>query len=269
MQNDHSRSRLVTDDQPSPRKRKKAPPVAEVTAAEEAIGLRLREAYVDARSAFDTYLNGTLTRYTVPQLYDRGGGAVEVEGVVVEGKNAAPLWPKLARKFIALEIDPVEYTHCVFGYASDNHAKTAFGDHCPPEPNQLLSKTWLNYYRECELSDANGVLVKNALLNQASTAMREINFLHLCGKQTMLNSQYLVLLNPQLELSALFRYCLARELSEQNSEFDRIANLHERGAVIQFWSKRTQYLKHWRRLLPDDFVANARGLYTETFGKGT
>src|SRR5262245_4657934 len=131
------RDKLGAENRPSDKARKVA---SEYTDKELALAQVIREAYISARTAYDTMRHGVSTEYTPYRKYDHG------EEKFSDGKthNKKPVWPILARRFFNCEIEPRTYIFRLF---------ESIGVRKPPEPAELLSPANLERYRAYAQSD--------------------------------------------------------------------------------------------------------------------
>jgi hypothetical protein len=99
----------------------------------------VRAAYSLIRSLYETAKAGHPVVYIIPKLYDGKQGVETDDGVCLE-KDIPPLWPKLAKKFVTLEIDPEAYISIQFDARDIAHR--------PPEPNHLFSEQCLKHWEK-------------------------------------------------------------------------------------------------------------------------
>lgn len=211
----------------------------------------IRQVYIRERSAYESMVNGREIHWTVPKLYDgkpdlKIEDADEGEGVVEKGSQNT--WLDLARKFLAKKIDPEPYIR-------ESFDKMVLGK--PPEPRQLLSEAAIEHWEK--MKDKLEGEVETALTIQTRLAYSGITYLRPAHTE---NQAYtLVLRDEDLDLSPLFRYCLAVRLGRKEPEFLTIAAGCRMGAVLQFMRYEEAYLKHWSAWLPRGFQAKARRWY--------
>lgn len=227
-------------------KSKKGKPTAEEAAA---AARRLRAVYVHERSAFETMKLGERYRYRPPRRYD-GRPAVETDDGVVLEKAVKPAWLDLARHLADCGVTMLELFVEAQFHALAPTARA-------PEPLQLRTDACLSRYRDyVEGTEADVIL---ELKLQTGLAADRITFLQLYGDAAKEDSYAIVLLDDDLELSPLFRYCLATSLG--GSRFHRIAKRYGPEACCEYCRCRKYYKRHWKRILPVGFDRYARSVY--------
>lgn len=215
----------------------------------DALSARIRAAYVREREAFETRELGEPYRYRVPRRYD-GVPPVETEDGVELDRGTRSVWLRLAREFFGPGgIDPDLYIRIQFEHVP-------FGRR-PPEPNQLGSagrvRTWERAFAAKEEE------VRLALQLESEIAKMWISYHQRMVGRLKEDSYEIVLLDTALELSPLFRYCLARSIG--GLRFRRIAKRYEIGACVQYRRYRAYYKRHWGGVLPAGFSRHSRQVY--------
>lgn len=208
----------------------------------------VRRAYIEERSEWETLRSGVAVQYKPAKRYD-GKRDVETDDGLVLEKGTASIWVKLAQFFIENKIEPRAYIHAQFEEAGKRER--------PPNPDQLTSANSL--FRWKRAKKRKEAEIKLALQIQATIATKKITILQAYGGKTPEDTSAITLLNIGLELSALFRYCLA--LSIGGKRFRRIARQFELEACLQFERFRKFYLRHWSKVLPEGFSERSRLIY--------
>lgn len=220
---------------------------------------RLRAVYVQERSAFETMKLGEPVKYQVPRSYD-GRPAVETDGGVELQPATRSVWWVLARFLAAEDFSPEAFIEAQF----DRLGPTAR----PPEPRQLRSAACVR--RAAQFVAATAREIPLELVLQRKQAATRISYLQLYGREAKEDSYAIALLDSDLELSPLFRYCLA--LSIGGLRFRRIAKRFETEACFQYQRYRKHYKRHWGELLPPGFGRFSKRVYqailTEDEGHG-
>lgn len=227
-----------------------APATTTATTALAALAARIRVWYEEARSAYESLLTGARVRYRAPRRY--AGVAArcmeEDESVVLE-RAVPPVWDKLAAFFLARKIDAALYIRVQFEPAQ-------LKLRAAPEPHQLITEARLAAYEERK--QKLGPALATALASQKEIAAMEIAAVEGDGRSSE-DACAATLVNTSVELSPLFRYCLARSMPGER--FRAIAKLYVYAAVRQFMCYREHYCAHWRAWLPSGFPAMAEALY--------
>lgn len=205
----------------------------------------VREFYRKERSVHDSMLSGEAHEYRVPKHYD-GRPAAHPYGKPVES-----IWIKLARELRKRKVEPFDYLRFHF-------SECGLGR--PPEPTHLLSDGHFALY---ETRREKGEGIDMDLATQASLASTNISYQRRFMERSYDDACAIVILDPGLNLSTLFRYCMARTFP--GKRFAAIAAKLEGAAVMQYLSCRGGYDKDWKSVLPKGF----RQLALEIYGKLT
>jgi hypothetical protein len=224
-----------------------------VTELEKRLAVDVRRIYIEERSAFESMKHNTNVVYRPPKRYE-GKPAEYLEDEQIE-KAVPPIWLQMARVFVARKIDPPAFIGSIFGDAAlDRRA---------PEPNMLITENSLKCWRRIQKEKEEQIAL--GLKMQQQLALQKIMVLQKLGKQTPEDAYAVTLLNTGLELSALFRYCLA--LSIGGKRFRHIAQRFEADACIQFVRYKKYYLSHWKDFLPEKISARMRKVYRYLFAE--
>lgn len=238
------------DRRPSSRSRRAQRPETEFSPAEHAVAKIVRRTYIEDRSAWERLQRGTDYEYRPSRLYDKGAPAHDLDG---KPHKAVPsIWLSLARRFIVLELDPADYIHRLF------EKKLVRGR--APEPAALLNREFLDYYRSESCHGDELEECRLSLLVQCRTAASNIAYWQ-SARMGFEQSHSTVLCDEALELSALFRFCLACKLMERGALFADIARQYEGEAAVQFQRSKKEYLESWGEWLPPDFAKRSRRIY--------
>jgi hypothetical protein len=236
---------------PAPRRRKMqgAPDIS----AELELAYQIRALYIEERNAFEQ-LRGRTSDYK-PSAHWDGHEGLQIEDVQISAGRQS-IWQQLARIFIVHRIDPAVFIANRFdGVPLDGRI---------PEPNHFIGakarKLWEK--DKCRKEEE----IELALTIQRNVARRSVlSLIALLGKSKD-EACALTLLDDGLELSALFRYCLA--CSIPGKRFAQIAKFFETSACLQFERYRKFYQHHWKDFLPSGFSTRSRAVYRYMFEEG-
>lgn len=211
-------------------------------------GKAIRWAYIMERSRWESFMAGERITYRVPNLYD-GKPVSKQEGEHTIRVCKPNIWDKLAGWFFEMMINPEAYISFQFDMLS-------LEDRHPPEPQQLTSDRYLRLWERDKEKLSERIRVR--LLCEKQEAENMAGRLKAGGATDEVAWAY-TLNNSGLELSPLFRYCLASML--YGRAFRRIASRNEAGAIAQFERYRRFYKEHWKTLLPQGFSKRSKELY--------
>lgn len=224
------------------------------TALEE-LAQTVRAAYSLTRSLYETAKAGTTVLYSIPKQYD-GKPSVETEDGVCIERGVSAVWPKLAQKFVELEIDPEAYISVQFDGRDISHR--------PPEPNQLFSAQCLRYWQKSK--NVKGAEIKTLLDTNRRVFELNVSYLEQRGV-SKIDAVIQTLIDFNLSLSFLFRYCYAYRAYKATSmdRFKEIAKAFKHKAAVQFHFFKAEYMTYWSDVLPEAFVKNAAELYQQFY----
>jgi len=232
---------------PSPKARpKESDPESRFSKEETELSRKIKSIYTAQRSAYDYRMKGIKTRWRSNRRYDDGVKAT------VETKEVLPVWITLARFFRENEITPYDYINYHFQNATLNRA---------PEPFQLKTPALLNDYQVWRKKEINSLRI--SFRTQKSIAVTNIRIQRSYDPELSDSDVYgLVLTDESIELSALFRYCLAKSL-----RLKKIASIYLHRAAMQFYCNPVGYIKVWKRWLPKGFKVKASKLFKFMVGE--
>lgn len=237
---------------PSAEARKPAePPPGEFTDREQEVAQVIRTAYVEARSSWESLQRGVAHDYRPTRKEDEG----HHERADGKAKDVPPVWLTLARGFLRHGLDPEDYVFAAFERALK--LKKA------PEARQLLAPTYLAAYAEERRRSVDAREVEIFLNTEKAIARRQIGYLQSYCGMSVTGSHHFVLTDESLELSALFRYCVACHLLERTADqkarrlFAEVAATYKAAAVAQYARDRAEYDQHWAGFLPRGFAEEA------------
>lgn len=221
----------------------------------EDLAQTVRAAYALTRSLYETAKAGNPVLYTIPKQYDGKPAITTDDGVCIE-KGSAAIWPKLANKFVELQIDPEAYISIQFDGRDIAHR--------PPEPNHLFSAQCLRHWDKSK--HVKAAEIKTLLDVNRGIFEQNVGYLEQRGVRK-LDAVVQTLLDFNLSLSYLFRYCYAYKAYRATlmPQFKEIAKAFKHRAAVQFHFFKDEYLKQWADLLPDAFVESAPELYKQFY----
>jgi hypothetical protein len=264
MKTNHPRTgRLGAENRPSPQARKRLPRETEFSDAERRLAQIIRQTYIDDRTAWETMRRGVAFTYVPPLIYDEGKKGISEEAAAEikdrrkreAAKRRVPsVWLELATKFIHRRLDPEEFIHRMFERSDKSR---------PPEPGQLLDEKFIEEYDNVLRAEHSEVA--DSLKVQKQLAASHILYWQHAG-MNFVSSHATVLLDEDLDLSALFRMCLAYGLMDRDKVFKKIVKEYMGRAAVQFERSRREYRRTWGDFIPVDFVKRSRRLYEEALG---
>jgi len=220
---------------------------------------RLKSAYILERQFFDSQRSGKQEAYKPGRRLDggkllsRGAHVHDMLDEAVEDTELDNVWQKIAKGLWAKEIDPVDYVQRVFFMLVGKETN-------PPTPAQLLSDRYMELYRLSRRRLRQDLTA--SLRCQQTTARTELTHLQQFGGETMLSAFSLVLDDEALELTPLFRYCLARSLRRKDFSA-RAKKEFLDAAALQYVRAREEYDVVWGNFIPLDFKRLAQKAYDD------
>jgi len=225
-------------------------------AIDDLLAWRVKVCYTVERSRWESFKAGTKVNYKPPRSYD-GVKAVTIDGEpdgVIESARSS-VWHKIVNWCEARKISPVEYVRvCFSGLPMIQMA---------PEPKQLLggkyesiwNKLWVQMPEQLalDLEMQKNVARINIVVNQT------------VYEETPEDAQLLVITDSSLDLSPLFRHCLAKSIDTK--QMRKVARTFQAEAVLQFECYPKLYKRVWREVLPPNFAEMADNLYPYVLAK--
>jgi len=232
-----------------PKRRKKPKPREELL---QPMADLLKAAYTFERQLFDGVRTGEKSNYRPAKKYD---GKVDYDGEtpVLVNKNA---WVDTVKALQADGIDPVDYVHKVFFMLlhRPNPAASA------PTPAQLLSTQFRKFYKQAKTMALEEI--KKRFESERRLAKTHVMAKQSVNELTMQDATEEVLLDEDIDLSPLFRYCLARSM--KTPEFaDLATRFFLQRAVLQYVRASSDYGEVYGEWIPDDFRRSAKVEYND------
>lgn len=238
-----------SENRPSKYARRRAPITELVSRFLARSAQRFKEVYILERQAYEE-ARGSTKLYRPPKRFD--GGAEQHDGAYRSGKVAPNVWQVQTKKLLEEHLDPVEYVQHVFlGLAGSGRR--------PPGPDQILQEAFRAGYDRARRQE--GHQVKISLEVQARLARQRIIERQACYGYNPEDALVDVLLDEGLDLSWLFRYCLAA--ASEHPRAQELADDFFVGAVIQYMRSHREYKRHWGPWIPHDFPKQASTVYDE------
>lgn len=156
-------------------------------------------------------------------------------------KNREPIWPSIARFLIHNKVEPETYVRQVFRLAR-SAAQTLM-------PNQVATQGALKLFREWQ--PHYGKLVQQAFHTQQGIARAQLAY---CAEFELgrEDTWKMVLLDESLQMTAMFRYCLAC-----SEKLPNIAARYREAAVLEYSSSPDNYDKYWGEWIPQELKDSA------------
>ncbi len=214
---------------------------------------RVKTCYTVERQRWERLKTGDKVKYVPPRKYD-GVKAITIEGTEVEPSKAS-VWWKIIVWCQARYIPPEEYVRVCF-HGMPN------GD-CAPEPAQLLGPKYEAKWKK--LWSKKEEMLRVSLQWQKDTAKTRIVVRQKLYKQEPEASFKHVLTDGNVDLSPLFRYCLAKSIG--GPVMRKVAQTFKAEAILQFECYRKLYKKVWAAELPKGFSAMSKRVYPLVLAK--
>lgn len=246
-------NRPGNENRPDPRTtRKVSQPEAKHSKLDLQMAQQLKSAYTIERVCYESCRDGKASSYQPSKRWD-GIEVEEVDGVSEE-VPLENIWLKVAKDLHAKGIDPVFYVRRIFSTINGKLSS-------PPLPNQLLSNQSLQRYKKGV--ESLPVEIELAYKYQVSLAKTRILSQQTLYGRTMVQATLRVLTDVTLSLSALFRYCLARNMQANGfvEAFAELAEEYKVEAAIQYVRHQSEYSRIWGRSIPEDFKLDAQIIY--------
>jgi len=189
----------------------------------------VRQAYIAARRAWEQRFTAKESSYLPGPMWDGGE---------LHGRRYQPVWPKVVTYLMQRHFDGSieEYMDVQFRQSGLTR---------PPAPNQVFNDgAWQSYLKRPIIPD----LRRREFKTQGSKAAVEVAMLEDLDGYDKEQATLRVVLNADLQLSPLFRYCLASSVGTPAG--DELAQKLFGQALKQFQSDVAGYQEHWASMLP-------------------
>ncbi len=205
---------------------------------------RLKATYIRERRFYESQISLRNSQYRPSERLD-GREATQ------EHPAYPDVWYQIAETLLSEGIDPADYVHRIF-QASIGRTLS------PPMVKELLTDKMRESFEEAYQYIKEQVAW--ALQHEHSIASVEIIGYQEYGGCSMLKATWLTLCDGLLDLSDLYRYCLARSMKKKR--FTQLArNQFEDSAILQFMAAREAYRVSWKDVLPAGFDDRAQKRY--------
>lgn len=218
--------------------------------------IAFRSTYIFERNMLQQFRTGEKNAYTPSRALD-GHTIWDTPEVKPKRNEWAHTYKILSRK--CQKVSPVKYVRILF--------RVLHGSSLPiPTVSQLASINMLTYV-EAFLADFV-VDMRHQFVAQSQRAKSKID-IHCKGLNQPLGlAVYSVLLDDNVSLSSLYRYCLAKEVSKQlcdsskdwSSKLASLALEYELEAALEYTIFPKQYAEIWGSTIPEGFKKNANKL---------
>lgn len=211
--------------------------------------------YIQERSRWESFKQGETVTYRPPRSYDGKKAVTYDDELEVESaKNS--VWQKIVEWCEKRKIQPEEYVRSAFTDLPV-YRQTA------PEPNQIMGAKYESKWKEVSVKMEERLAA--SLAAEKALALRHVVVNQSLYGDTAEFAQHCVLTDGNIDLSPLFRYCLA--ISIGGKLMRKIARKFQAEAVLQFECYRRQYKKTWADVLPEGFSAMSKRLYPAVLAK--
>lgn len=198
----------------------------------EELAQRIRKLWAEERRAFDLRTTGVVTDWGNRHISEWDGG-------VKDGRSYNATWPKIAELCIENHLDPLLLVRATF-----------YRKEMAPNPNQAVGRTALDRY-QMYVAPGTVLEIKNSLLNaldcNKSLAQSEVVRQKTYFDRDDVGAWRMTLLSSSVNLSPLFRYCVAK-----SQGWDDIAEDFEATAQRQYAQNPMLYDEAWAALIPED-----------------
>lgn len=212
----------------------------------DALAERIRELYVHERQMHEARTTRVGT-YNGNPMWD--GGSVMVYG----SKNAVkreckPIWPKIAIFVLNNRLDPDRFVRAQF---------FNLGQRRVPAPNHLLGQGALAKYANWpNMQEISEKEVVNSLATASAIFRIQVGDYVSITKKPRPVIVKSVLLDENLSMSVLFRYCMAKR-----EKIGSVAKRYFRAAAWQYTRDKALYDYHWKDFIPEGFSDRALAIY--------
>ena len=222
-----------------------AKPTIKLRELVELLAHDVRHEYIRGRRTWDANIG------VVGRLYTPGPRLDQPEYNADDELVRESFWLRATKFLLGHEFDPLA---CVSAMFTD-----AFGGAFDPWPERLISKRNLDGFAAATLAAANTIPAEFAF--QQSVCRRYTALIkedeHLTGQELFAR----VLLDETINMSALFRYCLAR-----NVKLEEAAGQFFRPALLQYVLHADTYDRVWKQWIPKSL--HVVGLRARLYLKG-
>lgn len=199
----------------------------------------VRTSYIYERTRHENARLGMTGLYKVPLHYDGRSAKYRGEKLVEAGVKSA--WQRIADLCRDEKIDPQLYITTIF-------ADMAIGEKFP-NPDYFYGPKALDRWRA--LCRGQERTVELALRIETEIAAARMGYYQAMGFKKR-RAYRTTLVDDTLNLSPLFRYCVAASL-----DYDDIAEHFYAAAVMQYMQFAGYYDQYWHKFLPKGFVRSA------------
>lgn len=210
----------------------------------EELAARCRQIYIAERNHFERSIGNTAGYKNPGPTWDGG--------VSSTGRTNKAIWPKIALFMLEHGLDPAV---CI---ALRFQAAQRAGKGSPPMPNQIALASHLPLYTSSAASTVDTAAFEIALRTERELCCSRLMYLQKYVGLSSEAARKFVIYDTSLQLSPLFRYCLAVAVGIADA-----ADEFKEAAAGQFLLAPDGYAKAWKSVLPPKFATEARSWYTQ------
>lgn len=193
-----------------------------------------RQAYILARNRW------IATRQISGVGYDPGP---RWDGGQHRNKTYKSIWPKVAAFVTEHKLNPFFLARSLCEHVADSDR--------PPLPNMMYSPKSLAIYAEYKLQMERNIAA--SFRSNSALVRSRLAYYQSAYKYSEPNAVLYLLTNPRVQITHLYRYCLARAAGF-NALVDELAP----AAAMEILGLEKMYERVWGDFLPKDFVATAQ-----------
>lgn len=199
---------------------------------------RLKAVYIFERRQLERCRHGYDVPYEPSPRYD------ELDAT---GNN---LWSRAAKHLYAQGYDPADYVLKIFGAIRGTAIAVL-------RPDEIVGQRAEAIYAKAQTSNRRDIEI--CYTSQCHKARTHLTIFS--GKDGPTDSTVSrMLVDPLIQLSALFRYCFAVSMGNPK-RFGRIAKVYKQAAIKQYMGNRDAYNAVWKGFIPASFRLEAERAY--------
>ncbi len=182
------------------------------------LAIAIRQEYIRCRRRFESSRTGIASNWRPGPVLDGSEDRL--------GNKHKPIWPQIAKCFCDNKINALDYINACFWNAKFS----------PPTPKQLMAAKNLDWYQESQrMAAEEAETIFKSMCEFCKTEILRSPF-----KGPNKEAMTAVLLDDDLPLSALFRYCLAI-----NEDVEIVAATYKAQAVLEYMRNPELYDAVW------------------------
>lgn len=193
-----------------------------------------RQAYILARDRWIATRQSGGVGYTPGPRWDGGQH---------RNKTYKSIWPKVAAFVTEHKLNPFFLARSLCEHVSDSDR--------PPLPNSMYSTKSLATYAEYKLQMERNIAA--SFLSNSTLVRSRLAYYQSAYKYSEPDAVLYLLTNPRVQITHLYRYCLARAAG-----FDALVEELAPAAAMEIMGLEKVYKRIWGDFLPEDFVMTAQ-----------